>query len=155
VQATAKLDEIGQGRKVMRSYTLLSRLPRLLYLTVMLLFAARLCQAACVPMDTTKLPNPRPNQDALALLLKPQAKCPLTTPDFLKLVQGRGARLEPTMVNFLGFHNPDPGIFFLFENVSGQIAGSTVERGDFLFGHFLSSEGSRLILQKRGLLIEA
>ena len=139
----------------MTSHALLSRLPRLLYVTVLILFAARLCQAACIPADTTKLPNQRPNQDALALLLKAQATCPLTTLDFLKLVEGSGARLEPTMVNFHGFHNQDRGLFFLFEIVSGPLAGLNVERGDFLFGHFLSNENSQLVLQKNSLLIEA
>jgi hypothetical protein len=139
----------------MTSHILLSRPPRLLYLTVILLFAARLCQAACVPTDTTRLPSQRPNQDVLALLLKAQAKCPLTTLDFLKLVEGSGARLEPTMVNFRGFHNQDRGLFFVFEIVSGPLASLNVERGDFLFGHFLSNAGSQLVLQKKGLLIEA
>src|SRR5215469_12729680 len=147
--------DTGQGRNVMASRTQLSRLPSLLCLIALLLFAGRLCQAACAPTDTTKQPNQRPNQDTLALLLKAQTTCPLSTPDFLKLVEGSGARLEPTMVNFLGFHNPDPGVFFLFEIVSGQLAGVNVERGDFLFGHFLSKESSQLVLQKEGLLSEA
>src|SRR5262249_5094563 len=109
------------------------------------------------PEDTTRLPNQQPNQDALAVLLKAQDRCPLTTLDFLKLVEGSGGRLEPTMVNFRGFHNQDldSGVFFLFEIVSGPIAGVNVEQGDFLFGHFLSNNGSQLILQKGDLLIEA
>jgi hypothetical protein len=141
----------------MTSHILLNRLPRLLCFTVTLLFAARLCQAACIPTDTTKPPNQRPNQDALALLLKAQATCPLNTPDFLKLVEGSGARLAPTMVNFHGFRNQDldSGVFFIFEIVSGPLAGVNVERGDFLFGHFLSNKGSQLILQEGGLMIEA
>ena len=131
---------------------------RLLYVAATLLFAARFAQAACIPEDTTHLANRQPNQDALAVLLSAQESCPLTTLDFLNLVESSGGRLEPTMVNFLGFHDPDDGNFFLFEIVSGQLAGAKVERGDFLFGHFLgpdSRDQSRLALLTSGLLIEA
>jgi hypothetical protein len=140
------------------SHALPSRVGRLLYFIVMLLFTARLCQADCIPTDTTKLPNQQPNQDALALLLKAQDRCPLSTLDFLNLVESSGARLEPTMVNFQGFNDPDDGNFFLFEIVSGQLAGAKVARGDFLFGHFLGpdpQDPSHLTLLTDGLLIEA
>src|SRR5580693_9097378 len=87
------------GRFTMRKLT------RLLNATGVLLLVARLCQAECVPEHAPL----QPNQDALARLLKAQDRCPVTTPDFLNLVEGSGAKLETTMVNFLGFHNPDPG----------------------------------------------
>jgi hypothetical protein len=60
------------------------------------------------------------------------------------------------MVNFLSFHNPNPGAFFLFEIVSGQLAGLnlSIERGDLLFGHFLSRSESRLVLNTSDLLVE-
>src|SRR5438552_1712237 len=107
-----------------------SRLPRLLYLTVMLLFVARLCQAACIPGGSPA----QPNQDALAHLLQAQDRCPGTALDFRNLVEGSGARLETTMVNFLGFRDPKDGAFFLFEIVSGQPTGfkAPIERGDLL-----------------------
>jgi hypothetical protein len=131
---------------------------RLFHVAVTLLFAARFAQAACIPEDTTHLPNQQPNQDALAVLLRAQDQCPLTTLDFLNLVESGGGRLEPTLVNFQGFNDPDDGNFFLFEIVSGQLAGTKVERGDFLFGHFLGPDPrdqSRLALLTSGLLIEA
>jgi hypothetical protein len=130
----------------------MSRITKLLYITAMLLFAVRLCQAACTPENAP----PQPNQDALARLLAAQDRCPSTSRDFRKLVEGSGARLETTMVNFLGFHNPNPGAFFLFEIVSGQLAGLnlTVERGDLLFGHFLSRSRERLVLNTSNLLVE-
>ena len=131
---------------------------RLFHVAATLLFAARFAQAACIPEDTTHLPNQQPNQDALAVLLRAQDQCPLTTLDFLNLVECGGGRLEPTLVNFQGFNDPDDGNFFLFEIVSGQLAGTKVERGDFLFGHFLGPDPrdqSRLSLLTSGLLIEA
>src|SRR2546425_6833202 len=131
------------------------KLTHFLLVTAVLLFAARLCQAECIPEHAP----PQPNQDALARLLKAQDRCPVTTNDFLNLVERNGAKLEPTMVNFLGFHNPDPGVFFLFQIVSGRLAGLnlSVERGDLLFGHFLTANDDRshLVLETGGLLIEA
>src|SRR4051812_35494266 len=120
------------------------RITRILFLTVMLLLAARLSQAACIPENAPQ----QPNQDALARLLATQDRCPMTALDFRNLVERSGAQLEPTMVNFLSFHNPNPGAFFLFEIVSGQFAGLNlaIERGDLLFGHFLTRSGSRLVL---------
>jgi hypothetical protein len=48
------------------------------------------------------------------------------------------------MVNFLSFHNPNPGALFLFEIVSRQLArlNLSIERGELLFGHFLERSGS-------------
>jgi hypothetical protein len=130
------------------------KLTHILHVTAVLLFAARLCQAECIPEHSP----PQPNQDALARLLKAQDQCPVTTLDFLNVVEGNGAKLETTMVNFLGFHNPDPGAFFLFQIVSGRLAGPnlSVERGDLLFGHFLTAnDRSQLVLVDGGLLVEA
>ena len=65
---------------------------RLFHVAATLLFAARFAQAACIPEDMTHLPNQQPNQDALAVLLRAQDQCPLTTLDFLNLVEcGGGA----------------------------------------------------------------
>ncbi len=130
------------------------KLTHFLLVIAVLLFAARLCQAECIPEHAP----PQPNQDALARLLKAQDRCPVTTNDFLNLVERNGAKLEPTMVNFLGFHNPDSGVFFLFQIVSGRLSGLnlSVERGDLLFGHFLTAnDRSQLVLETGGLLIEA
>jgi hypothetical protein len=130
------------------------KLTSVLHATAVLLFAARLCQAECVPEHAPL----QPNQDALARLLKAQDRCPVTTPDFLNVVEGSGAKLETTMVNFLGFGNPDPGVFFLFQIVSGRLLGPnlSVERGDLLFGHFLTAnDSSQLVLDTGGLLVEA
>ena len=93
----------------MTSHILLNRLPRLLCFTVTLLFAARLCQAACIPTDTTKLPNQRPNQDALTLLLKAQATCPLNTPDFLSR-QSRNQRGDRIVRRCQSCREPDDGV---------------------------------------------
>ena len=129
------------------------RLTQLVPLTAILLFAVQLCQAACIPEEFTA----QPNQDAVARLLEAQDRCPGTALDFRNLLERSGARLETTMVNFLSFHNPNPGAFFLFEIVSGKVAALnlTIERGDLLFGHFLTSSGSRLVLNTSNLLVEA
>jgi hypothetical protein len=128
------------------------RITQLLHLTTMLLVAVQLCHAACTPENA---PQP-PNQDALARLLEAQDRCPSTALEFRTLVDGSGTRLETTMVNFLSFHNPNPGAFFLFEIVSGQLAGlhRPIERGDLLFGHFLTRSRSRLVLNTSDLLVE-
>ena len=65
--------------------------------------------------------------------------------------------MEPTLVNFAGFHSPKAGGFFIFEIVSS--AGSPpsnfkVERGDLLFGHFANATNGRLVSQNSGLTIE-
>jgi hypothetical protein len=66
--------------------------------------------------------------------------------------------MEPTMVNFVGFHNPDPGAFFIFEIVSSAGPPSstlTIERGDLLFGHFTTATDSgQLVSNQQGLTIE-
>jgi hypothetical protein len=133
----------------------MGRLAKLVFFTALLLFVARLCQAACTPENSPQ----QPNRDAVARLLQAQERCPSTALDFRNLVEGSGARLETTMVNFLSFHNPNPGAFFLFEIASGKVAAlsSTIERGDLLFGHFLtSSASSRLVLDTASRLqIEA
>ncbi|MCI0570060.1 MAG: hypothetical protein L0Y66_04850, partial [Myxococcaceae bacterium] len=138
------LVRIGAGHVALRRFS---------WLCATLLFVTRLCQAECVPTDSP----PQPNQDPVARLLKAQERCPRTALAFRNLVEGSGARLETTMVNFLGFHNPDPGAFFLFEIASGRLAAPdfSIERGDLLFGHFLTGAGSRLVLSTGGLLVEA
>jgi hypothetical protein len=125
----------------------MSKISSLLGLCATSVISASVCQADCIPVNSPAAPN----QDAVARLLKAQDRCPATALDFRNLVESSGARLETTMVNFLGFHNPDPGAFFLFEIASG----TSIQRGDLLFGHFLTSSGSRLVLSSGGLLVEA
>jgi hypothetical protein len=67
------------------------------------------------------------------------------------------AHMEPTMVNFVGFHNPDPGAFFIFEIVSSAGAPPSalaIERGDLLFGHFTTADGDNLVSVETELAIE-
>jgi hypothetical protein len=151
--AKSVLASANQARELRTEVFAMRRLAKLVSFTAMLLFAVRLCQAACIPENSPQ----QPNRDAVARLLEAQERCPSTALDFRNLVKGNGARLETTMVNFLSFHNPNPGAFFLFEIVSGKVAALnlTVERGDLLFGHFLTRSGSRLVLNTSGLLVEA
>jgi hypothetical protein len=91
--------------------------------------------AACIPKD---LATPAP-QDPVARVLAAQKACPKTAVEFVDVLKRLGARLEPTMVNFVGFHNPDAGAFFIFEIVSSDgvpPSGLAIQRGDLLFGHF-------------------
>ena len=66
--------------------------------------------------------------------------------------------MEPTVVNFVGFHNPDPGAFFIFETVSTTAASPStfkIDRGDLLFGHFATATNSgQLVSNQEGLTIE-
>jgi len=78
--------------------------------------------------------------------------------EFVEVLKRSGALMEPTMVNFVGFHNPDPGAFFIFEIVS---AGGTppsnlsIQRGDMLFGHFTTATNDgRLVSNQSELEIE-
>ena len=112
-------------------------------------------RAACVP---TNLATPSP-KDPVARVLAEQPACPRNAIEFRELFKRSGARLEPTMVNFVGFHNPDPGAFFVFEIVSGSVGASSppvvIQRGDLLFGHFTgATNDKRLVPNKDGLLIE-
>jgi hypothetical protein len=79
--------------------------------------------------------------------------------EFRDALKRSGAHLEPTMVNFVGFHNPDAGAFFVFEVVSGAVgvlpSTLTIQRGDLLFGHFTgSTKDKRLVSNTDGLVIE-
>jgi len=133
------------------------RLTQLLQVTATLLLAGRLCHAACIPEDPKHLAANQPNQDALALLLIAQDRCPDKALDFRNLVEVSGAQLETTMVNFESFRDPNSGAFFVFEIVSGQPAGlnHAIDRGDLLFGHFLAPDGAHLTSNTNGLLLEA
>ena len=78
---------------------------------------------------------------------------------FRNMLKRAGARLEPTMVNFEGFHNPDKGAFFVFEIVSTAIdtiaSPVPIQRGDLLFGHFTrATDDGRLVPNTSGLVIE-
>jgi hypothetical protein len=93
------------------------------------------CYAACIPKG---LATPAP-QDPVARVLAAQNACPKNAVEFVDVLKRSGARLEPTMVNFVGLHNPDPGAFFIFEIVSSDgvpPSGIAIQRGDLLFGHF-------------------
>jgi hypothetical protein len=116
--------------------------------------AAR-CLASCVP-DKLATPAPR---DPVALVLAAQQACPKNAIEFRRSLEKSGARLEPTMVNFEGFHNPGSGNFFIFEIVSGALTAPaskiSIQRGDLLFGHFLTAtDDGRLVPSQDDLLIE-
>jgi hypothetical protein len=111
-------------------------------------------RAACTPRN---LATPAP-QDPVARVLAQLNACPKNAMEFVDALKRSGARMEPTMVNFVGFHNPGPGAFFIFEIVS--IGGAppstlTIQRGDLLFGHFTTATGDgRLVSNQTGLVIE-
>src|SRR5205085_1889523 len=73
-------------------------------------------------------------QDPVARVLAAEGTCPRNAVEFVAALKRLGARMDPTMVNFVGFNNPDPGAFFIFEIVSSAGAPSssalTIERGD-------------------------
>src|SRR5262245_4452635 len=100
------------------------------------LTCAPFCHAACIPKD---LVTPAP-QDPVARVLAAQNACPKDAVDFVNVLKQSGARMEPTMVNFAGFHNSDKGAaLFIFEIVSSDgvpPSALTIPRGDLLFGHF-------------------
>ena len=77
--------------------------------------------------------------------------------EFVDVLKRAGARLEPTMVNFVGAHNPDAGAFFIFEIVTlagGDSLRSCRSRGLDL-GHFTAATNDgRLISNQSGLVIE-
>ena len=111
------------------------------------------CRAACIPQG---LATPAP-QDPVVRVLAAQSACPKNAAEWVDALKRAGARMEPTMVNFVGFHNPDAGAFFIFEIVSSDSAAPSnlaILRGDLLFGHFTTTSGDRLVSQKSGLAIE-
>ncbi len=125
-------------------------------LATVILAAGGTSQAACVP---SKLPTPAP-KDPLARVLSLQTACPRNAQELGKMLEGMGSSLEPTMVNFVGFHNPAPGAFFIFEIVStaaaASSAGLTIARGDLVFGHFTTASGDgQLVANQSSLVIEA
>jgi hypothetical protein len=116
---------------------------------------AGLSRAACIPSG---LATPAP-QDPVARLLAQQTMCPMNAIEFREMLKRSGAHLEPTMVNFVGFHNPDAGAFFVFEIVSGAVGAPpstlTIQRGDLLFGHFTAATSDKsLVSNMDGLVIE-
>jgi hypothetical protein len=114
---------------------------------------ATLCHAACIPQH---LASPAP-RDPVARVLALEERCPKSAPEFVAALQRGGARMEPTMVNFVGFNNPDGGAFFIFEIVSSAGAPPSalvIERGDLLFGHFTVPDGDNLISVDSGLAVE-
>ena len=101
-------------------------------------------RAACTPQ---KLATPAP-QDPVVRVLAAQDQCPKNAVEFVHALERLGARMEPTMVNFVGFHNSDPGAFFFFEIVSSPGIGPSavkIERGDLFFGHFTANRGGQLV----------
>lgn len=112
-------------------------------------------RAACIPKN---LATPAP-RDPVARVLALQNTCPKNAMEFSDIFKRLGARLEPTMVNFVGFHNPAPGAFFIFEiaSTAGGVPPSSlaIERGDLLFGHFTTAtNGGGLVSNQSGLVIE-
>jgi hypothetical protein len=124
------------------------------YVALAVLFATAVpARAACVPAG---LPSPPP-RDPVARVLAQQSVCPKTPIAFRTILKQSGARLEPTMVNFAGFHNASSGAFFIFESVSatGALPATLpIQRGDLLFGHFTATSGTRLVSNTDGLAIE-
>ena len=117
------------------------------------LACAPVCHAACIPKN---LATPAP-QDPVARVLSAQNACPRTPHEFVDALKRLGARMEPTMVNFVGFHHADEGdAFFFFEIVSSAPPSAvTIQRGDLLFGHFAVANSGQLVsVQGDGLTIE-
>jgi hypothetical protein len=122
----------------------------------MLAFLSLAAHAACIPKN---LATPAP-KDPVALVLAQLATCPKTAMEFGDVLKRMGARLEPTMVNFEGFHIPAPANLFIFEIVSAAggtpPSNLTVARGDLLFGHFTAAtSGGILVSNRSDLTIEA
>src|SRR5215471_4493323 len=121
---------------------------------ILTLACTPVCYAACVPKH---LATPAP-RDPVARVLAAQDACPKDAIEFVEILKQSGARMEPTMVNFLGVHNPDPGVFFIFEIVSSNgVAPSTItiQRGDLLFGHFTTAtDDGSLVSNQSELIIE-
>jgi hypothetical protein len=111
-----------------------------------------LCHAACT---VQKLATPAPT-DPVARVLAAQDACPRSPREFVEALKRLGARMEPTVVNFVGFHNPDAGAFFFFEIVSSAPPSAiTIQRGDLLFGHFTMADNDQLVsVQDGGLTVE-
>jgi hypothetical protein len=110
-----------------------------------------LCHAACT---VQKLATPAP-KDPVARVLAAQDACPRTPREFVDALKRFGARMEPTMVNFIGFHNADMAEFFFIEIVSSAPPSITIQRGDLLFGHFTTADNDQLIsVQDGGLTVE-
>ena len=121
----------------------------------LILGAAVSSPAACIPKN---LATPAP-KDAVAIVLAQQSTCPVTAMAFGEALKRAGVRLEPTMVNFVGFHRPAPGAFFLFEIAStpsdAAPSAMKVERGDLVFGHFTAATNDgRLVSNTEDLTIE-
>ena len=115
--------------------------------------SARPARAACVPDG---LPSPPP-RDPVALVLARQDGCPKTAIVFRNLLKKLGTRLEPTMINFGGFHKPNPGGFFFFEiaSTTGAAAPLSIPRGDLLFGHLTEQAGDGTVVSSTsGLILE-
>jgi len=110
--------------------------------------------AACIP-EELKTPAP---QDPVVRALAAQSTCPKSPAEFTQALKRLGARMEPTMVNFAGFHSPEKGGFFIFEIVSSAGAPPSnfkVERGDLVFGHFAdATPDGQLLSNERDLTIE-
>jgi hypothetical protein len=95
------------------------------------LWSAALVHAACPVSD---LPTPAP-RDPVVRVLAQQSVCPQSGIDFRNALKRSGARLESTIVDFVGFHSPNAGALFIFEIASAASPSLTLQRGDLLFGH--------------------
>lgn len=109
-------------------------------------------RATCVPKNFATPPP----QDPVARILAREARCPSDAREFGEATKRAGARTEPTMVNFVGFHDPDQGAFFIFEIVAsdGDKPPVAIERGDLLFGHFTTTDGEKLVANRESLVLE-
>ncbi|MET0552055.1 MAG: hypothetical protein ABW221_03390 [Vicinamibacteria bacterium] len=109
-------------------------------------------------VDGLRGPAPR---DPLALLLQAERPCPRNAEQLADALQRAGARLQPTMVNFAGFHAPGAGAFFFFEIASTEgerpSGAPAIARGDLVFGHFTepTADGRLVSSQGKGLVVEA
>src|SRR5690348_9834153 len=96
-----------------------------------------------------------PQDDPLARIFAAQPSCAKNAPDFVGALKKDGVRLQPTMVNFTGFHNGDQGAFFIFEIASREGGPFPIQRGDLVFGHFTeATNDNRLVSIDSDLIVE-
>ena len=98
------------------------------------------------------------NSDALGKLLLSSGACPPNVFELRARLLAAGATIKTTFVANRGFHNPGDGSFSMFEIVSGKLSplGIEIADGEFLFGHFTGTSGSKLIANQQpdGLMVE-
>lgn len=83
--------------------------------------------------------------DVLFKILTTADSCPKDVLELRKLLQNDGLSLKPSLVGNRGFANPARGSFSFFEMVEGPSTtstGTTVQPGEFIFGHFTGADGN-------------